>query len=261
MDMSMNKTNKFINDSNIILPKVKIHLCGNELIEDWSCASPVRSHWRFYWNPKPGAEVSDKNKIYYLDKSVILVIPPGVRVSQIVIKPCESLYVHASFDLAINDTADHIFTVEVSPSLKENIKRLSETFNQFIIGEFIFAIISRLPPNIWRQQINDSRIEKVCRLLKKQPERAWKNQELAVKACFSENAFIRRFREVTGFPPQLFLQKLRLERTAVLLLKNELSIEEIAAVCGFCDRHYLTKMFKKHFGQSPGRFRISANTP
>lgn len=257
----MNKTNNFINDSNIILPEIKIHMCGNSLIKDWSHASPVRTHWRFYWNPETGAEVSDKNKKYCLYKNFILIIPPGVQVKQTIVKPCESLYIHASFELITNDTADHIFTIPVSPALKENIKRLSKNFNQFVIGEFIFSIISRLPSSIWRQQINDSRIEKVCCLLKKQPERAWKNQELAVKACFSENAFIRRFREITGVPPQLFLQKLRLEKASALLLQNELSIEEIATVCGFCDRHYLTKMFKRYFGQSPGRFRASSNTP
>lgn len=258
----MNKTNNFINNSNIALPKIEIHSCNKTLIKDWNHASPVRPHWRFYWNSEPGAEVSDKDKTYYLDKSFILIIPPEVWVKQTIVTPCKSLYVHASLDIMLNNTVDHLFSVPICPGLKKNIKRLNKKLDQvFIIGELVFAIISRLPPEIWRQQIIDQRIEKVCHLLKKQPERAWKNKELAVKACFSENAFIRRFREVIGVPPQLFLQKIRLELASSLLLKNELSIEEIAVTCGFCDRHYLTRMFKKHFGQPPGRFRISANTP
>ncbi len=259
----MNKTNKFINDSNIILPQIKIYLCNRRLVKNWNNASPIRPHWRFYWNPEPGAEVSDENRKYCLDKNFILVIPPGVRVKQVIVKPCESLFVHAGFDLTISATANHLFTIPVFPAIMEIIKRLSnDVLNQsFVIGEFVFAVISRLPPGIWHSRINDPRIEKICRLLKKQPERAWANQELAVKACFSENAFIRRFREVVGISPQFFLQKLRLARAAALLLQNELSIEEIASACGFCDRHYLTRMFKKHFGQSPGRFRAGGNTP
>lgn len=259
--MYMNKTNIFVNNANIVLPKVKILLYGCTLIKDWSRSSPVRPHWRFYWNPEPGAEVSDKKRTYCLDKDFMLVIPPGVRVRQHIATPCRSLYVHAELDLVLNDAANRIFTIPLSSSMRGNIERLSETFEPFAIGEFVFSAISRLPSEIWLRKIEDPRIEKVCRLLKEQPERAWKNRELAIQACFSENAFIRKFREVKSVPPQLFIRKLRLEKAAVLLLKNELSIEEIAAACGFCDRHYFTRMFKKHFRQSPGRFRISNSTP
>jgi AraC-like DNA-binding protein len=269
--MSMNKTNNFVNDSNInpnpfTLPRIRVYACDRRKVTDWSKAAPVRPHWRFYWNPEPGAVVSDKHEKYYLDASFILVIPPGVRVKQVIDKPFETLHVHADFDVAIDETIDRLFTIPVSPAIETTIEQLSNAIKQqawrpFVIGEFIFAILSRLPAMIWRQRIDDVRIEAVCRMLTEHPEHDWSNPELAMKACFSENAFIRRFREVTGLPPQRFVLKLRLEHAAALLLENSMSIDEIAAACGFCDRHYLTKMFKKHFGQPPGRFRAGVNTP
>ena len=61
-----------------------------------------------------------------------------------IVKPCESLYIHTGFNLAVNDNADHNFMVHESPELKENIMRLDGKPDQpFVIGEFILAVISQ----------------------------------------------------------------------------------------------------------------------
>ncbi|MCP3967973.1 MAG: helix-turn-helix transcriptional regulator [Lentisphaerae bacterium] len=133
--------------------------------------------------------------------------------------------------------------------------------NNYLIGEVIFAILSRLPVNIWHVSVKDNRIEKICSILKKNPGKHWSTSELADKVYFSDNAFIRRFKEVMGEPPQVYLQKLRIERIAELLMESELSIEDIASECGFCDRHYLSRTFKKHYKQSPGQFRTTFHIP
>jgi AraC-like DNA-binding protein len=259
----MDIANKFINNSNIThLPTIRILVCNRSKVSNWRNASPVRPHWRFYWNPEPGAVVSDEYNKYFLDQDFILAIPPGIKVRQEILTPAESIYIHADIDLPLDNTNLRLLKLPIDSGLKESVKRLAESLDHpLVAGEFIYAVISRLPENIWRQQVTDTRIELVCHLLREHPEKNWSNQGLAQKANFSENAFIRRFREVIGVPPQRYLLKLRLNRAAALLLENELSIDEIALSCGFCDRNYLSKMFRKHFGLPPGRFRAGINAP
>mgnify|MGYP000014658766 CR=1 FL=1 len=259
----MDIANNYINNPNIIhLPTIRIIVCNRSKVSNWRNASPIRPHWRFYWNPEPGAVVSDGYNKYFLNQDLILVIPPGVKVRQEILTPAESVYIHADIDLPLDNSSLRLLKLPIDPGLKESVKRLAESLDHpLIAGEFIYAVISRLPKSIWRAGTIDSRIESICRLLENKPERNWLNAKLAAKAGFSENAFIRRFREVTGVPPQRYLLKLRLNRAAILLLENELSIDEIALSSGFCDRNYLSRMFRKHFGQPPGRFRAGINAP
>ena len=258
----MDRDTHFMNISNMPLPSAKIIWCDFQMIRNWEKAVPVRPFWRFYWNPDPGAEVSDETKSCCLDKSFVLVIPPGVRVRQKLIHPCRSLFFHVDFERRVEERFKHLFTLPVSSSLEELIGRLLASGEKTcLIGEFIFSVFSRLPAEIWWTELRDSRIEKVCALMKAQPERVRSNRELAVEACFSENAFIRRFREVTGLPPQVYFRKLRLERASDLLAHSDQSIEEIAEACGFCDRHHMSRLFKKQFQISPGRFRAGRWMP
>ncbi len=259
----MEKTINIINNSNITrLPCIIILASDYLFVTNWGHAAPVRPHWRFYWNPVPGAEVSDEYQNYCLEKNIILAIPPGIHANQKLVKPSWTLYVHADIDIPLDESILRIMSIPVGEGMKNVLDKLTKLpGSPLVVGEFIYAVISRLPENIWRQQVTDTRIELVCRLLREHPEKNWGNPELAQKANFSENAFIRRFREVTGVPPQRYLLKQRLNRAAALLLENELSIDEIALSCGFCDRNYLSKMFRKHFGLPPGRFRAGINVP
>lgn len=263
----MDKINNIINDSNIeqnipAIPAMHILRCNRQIVRDWSQAVPVRPHWRIYWNQSPGAVVSDNFQKYHLNSSFILVIPPAVHIKQTIISPCESLFIHADIDMSVAESVNRIFTIDVSLDLQECLTRLSKNLTSpFIIGEFVYAVMSRLPDTVIKERIEDTRIRNVCRELHNAPEKAWNNRELAAIACFSENAFIRRFREVTGLAPQRYLQKLRLEKAASMLLKNEASIDEIATQCGFCDRHYLTKLFSRQYGLSPARYRAGGNIP
>ena len=40
-----------------------------------------------------------------------------------------------------------------------------------------------------------------------------------------------------------------------LLLNPYSNISEVAALCGFEDMHYFTRVFKKFYGMPPGEFR------
>jgi YesN/AraC family two-component response regulator len=52
-----------------------------------------------------------------------------------------------------------------------------------------------------------------------------------------------------------YLNRVRVEKSKILLLSEQLTITEIAILVGFCDQSYFNKVFKKQTGITPKKFR------
>jgi len=63
------------------------------------------------------------------------------------------------------------------------------------------------------------------------------------------------FKLRTGLSPIDYLIKVRIDKAAALLLETDATLKEIAVGVGYQDPSYLSRMFKKHKGVSPIRFR------
>ena len=79
--------------------------------------------------------------------------------------------------------------------------------------------------------------------------------ELARHLGMSESSLYGFFRKNVGKTPVELKQELQAERAAALLSETELSVEEIAAACGFHTAAYFRKIFRAHKGLSPTRYR------
>lgn len=79
--------------------------------------------------------------------------------------------------------------------------------------------------------------------------------ELAALVGLSQSHFSRAFRVSTGLPPHRFQTAMRIERAKELLLQSPLSLDGIAAACGFSDQSHLARAFRARVGTSPGAWR------
>lgn len=96
-----------------------------------------------------------------------------------------------------------------------------------------------------------ARVHAFCR---KNLDRPISVDELARVAGCSRWHFTRRFQEIEGVPPHEFIiaQKMRL---AVRMLQTTAApVKEIAMQCGFEDTSYFCKVFKHHYGTTPGGY-------
>jgi AraC-like DNA-binding protein len=79
--------------------------------------------------------------------------------------------------------------------------------------------------------------------------------ELARIACLSESQFRKRFVKLFKIAPSKFINRIRVQTAAKLLLSSDDPIAEIALQCGFCDQSYFTRQFSSFFGLTPKRYR------
>lgn len=99
-------------------------------------------------------------------------------------------------------------------------------------------------------------IERARRWLGKRLGQAWTVQALAEHCHTSQRTLLRRFKEVMGVGPVQYAQQLRVERAKALLESTLLSMEDIAARCGYQDVSTLHKVFKQWARLTPREYRL-----
>jgi AraC-like DNA-binding protein len=78
--------------------------------------------------------------------------------------------------------------------------------------------------------------------------------ELSSVCGMSPFQLIRAFHATVGVPPHVYLTQMRAERARELLRRGE-PISGVAFACGFADQSHLTRVFKRHFGLTPGAYQ------
>lgn len=83
-------------------------------------------------------------------------------------------------------------------------------------------------------------------------------EDLAAVASFSKYHFNRIFHSIVRETPFQFIQRVRLEKAAMLMLTNrKMTISEVALKTGFPDISVFSRNFKGFFGVSPSRYRAN----
>ena len=77
----------------------------------------------------------------------------------------------------------------------------------------------------------------------------------AAAICYiSRDRFNHVFKEATGFSPNVYLTKLRVERAKQLLRDEGMNVRECAESVGYRDTNYFCRVFRKENGISPGEY-------
>lgn len=71
----------------------------------------------------------------------------------------------------------------------------------------------------------------------------------------SRSSLTRRFRDITGFTPHRYICEKRINR-AFLLIQDGMNANEAAEKCGFTEYSTFYRIYRKTFGQGPGKKEI-----
>lgn len=79
--------------------------------------------------------------------------------------------------------------------------------------------------------------------------------DLAEIAGITPQHLCRIFRQTMNMRPNEYLTQQRMQAAKTLLQRNEMSVAQVAASCGFPDAGYFSTVFKKHEGLSPVEYK------
>ena len=89
------------------------------------------------------------------------------------------------------------------------------------------------------------------------PTKQMSVESLARRASLSPRQFFRRFKEVFGSSPAIFVETLRLNEARRRLSAGEISIEGVAESVGFNGADSFRRAFTRRFRVTPSKFRRS----
>jgi transcriptional regulator GlxA family with amidase domain len=79
--------------------------------------------------------------------------------------------------------------------------------------------------------------------------------DIAAAVGMSVSGFAHNYKRQTGLSPMAMLRRMRVEAVKSHLMRERLTLEQIANETGFADAFHLSRTFKEVTGVSPRQFR------
>ncbi|MEU8222116.1 AraC family transcriptional regulator [Kribbella sp. NPDC048915] len=98
-------------------------------------------------------------------------------------------------------------------------------------------------------------VQHAMRLLESDLGGAWTLERLGAGVNLAPGYLVRLFGRSVGLSPMAYLNRIRAERAAGLLIETELPVAAIGALVGWPDPSHATRRFRSVFGLSPSQYR------
>lgn len=100
---------------------------------------------------------------------------------------------------------------------------------------------------------NQKAIADVLMLIEEHLDETFDFNEVARQYSFSPNYFRKIFKDITGFSPITYVNRLRIVRACEYIQKDDMPIREAAERVGIYDLNYFSRLFKKIMGCAPSK--------
>jgi len=108
--------------------------------------------------------------------------------------------------------------------------------------------------------IEDRNVAAAMRFIRDQAARGCTVEDVLRHARVSRSFLERRFRHFLKRSPQSEIRAVQLSRVKQLLVETDFTLERIAESCGFKHPEYLSVLFKRLAGLTPGEYRKQHRT-
>ncbi|TWC06265.1 AraC family transcriptional regulator [Bradyrhizobium macuxiense] len=141
------------------------------------------------------------------------------------------------------------------PGQRVALSRLTEV----LFVEVLRSWIKSLGPGEggWLGAISDPHIGPALKLIHENPERPWALSDLGRRVGLGRSAFSARFTRLVGQSMHRYVIERRMAEAAFLLETSDEPIARIASRVGYETAAAFSKLFNRHHGLSPGRYRAA----
>jgi AraC-like DNA-binding protein len=139
------------------------------------------------------------------------------------------------------------------PGQRVALSRMTEVLFVEVLRSWIQSL--RPGEGGWLGAMADPHIGPALQAIHEQPARSWTLDELGRRVGLGRSAFSARFTKLVGQPMHRYLIARRLAEAAFLLESSDEGIARIASRVGYATAAAFSKLFHRHYGLSPGRYR------
>ena len=191
--------------------------------------------------------------------------------AQVVLDTCRNINLPVPEQLAVmgvdNDTLlcdlSHPSLTSVAPDARGAGFHAAHLLDDMMHGRSISELTSSLlkPLGIVQRQstditaVSDKTVAEAIRFIRDHACDGINVCDVLSHVHLSRRKLESQFLQATGKTPHDMISTIRTDRVQRLLQQSELSLDEIAKHAGFEHTEYMSVVFKKRFGVSPGRYR------
>lgn len=135
----------------------------------------------------------------------------------------------------------------------ENIASSKRTTDVLSIMELVFQLFSHQKQQIVTTHNRD--VKQAIDYINTHYQKKLTLSLIAKHVNLSENYLSRIFKEEVGQSIIHYINTVKMEKAAELILKGNPYIKEISTQIGIHDQFYFTRLFKKHFGVNPSEYK------
>jgi len=232
-----------------------------QLLEDWRIIPNVHyASWRLLWNDRPGGAVLFEGVEYPLGPDRVLAIPPRTPVSCRLDNPVMHLNLNFLLGHPYDNVPPQIPCAVLGEPMQVLVAELTEVDpaqgmlspRQTLDLQLLIGLVLRNAEEVGPQPA-DERVRRILESLDDDPNLS--NAELAKIAGMSTNGFHRLFREQVGIAPHAYVLGKKMDLACSLLQHTAYTVDAIAEECGFNDRAYFARAFRRQFGITPSQYR------
>ncbi len=220
--------------------------------------------WRLCWNRNNGGILIQRDLETRMRPEAVYLITPDTDYHSRSENSLDQLFIHflvgqpfhaalpGIIELPFGKDAETLLqrvVAEASTGALETISCRASTY-----GLCAWAL-AQLPADWFAELCPDPVIAAVEERMDKNLHRSVQNLEFAAWAKLELRTFMRRFKAATGTTCQDVFRRKRIAQACLMLHFSDQTIEEVAANCGFADRHHFTRVFARERGMSPARYR------
>jgi AraC-like DNA-binding protein len=141
------------------------------------------------------------------------------------------------------------------PGQRVALSRLTEVLFVEVLRSWIKSL--RPGEGGWLGAMADPHIGKALQLIHERPDRPWTLHDLRHRVGLGRSAFSARFTKLVGQSMHRYLIARRMAEAAFLLESSDEGIARIATRVGYETAAAFSKLFHRHHGVSPGRYRAA----
>ena len=219
---------------------------------------PMHKHdrWELICNFSGSGTMTANDRSFPFSEGTVVLLPPGTQHEKISELGFEDQYVQFTGC----DFEDKTYILEADPSGHVfNLIRLLcgiwfDGTDRTVCADLFNGLMGLLRPALTQKQ------NRFVQQLRRRIAEEFTDPDLHLQALMAEipiNAdHLRRlFKQESGQTPQEYLTRLRLEHAMTLLQGEDVSVSEAAFRSGFYDPLYFSRVFRKHMGIAPTKWK------